>query len=245
MNPPVNGHHIVNVPLDQLAAAPRNPKRHDLAALRRSIQRFGYATPALRDERTGRLVVGHGRTEALAAMHADGEAAPAGIQVDEDGSTWLVPVVHGWASRSDAEAEAYLLADNRLTELGDWDDPALSEMLNNLARADATLVEAAGWDLGELDDLEAVLDEPVVLPPQPTEAHYAHSAQEVQERSGTGSTLAARGLTEAVLVMNLDDHGQFVALVQRLRGVWGVELSSGQVALRAMEVAALSEGISG
>lgn len=241
----MNSHRIVNVPLDQLVAAPRNPKRHDLTNIRRSISRFGYATPALRDERTGRLVAGHGRTEALAAMYADGEAAPAGIQVTDDGSTWLVPVVQGWASRSDAEAEAYLLADNRLTELGDWDDPALAAMLAELAASDASLVEDAGWDLGELDDLEAAADQPVVLPEQPTDAHYAHSSQAAQELSGSRTTKAARGLTEAVLVMTLDDHTQYVGLVQRLRGMWGAELSSGQVVLRALEVAALAEGVSG
>lgn len=165
------------LPLDDIAPAPRNPKRHDGAAIRASIARFGFATPALRDERTGRLVVGHGRTEALRAMRADGEQPPAGVHTAPDG-TWLVPVVTGWASRSDAEAEAYLVADNRHTELGGWDNEELAELLADLQEFDPDLVDATGWDLAGLDELLAeslvtelppALNNPDDAPPPPTD----------------------------------------------------------------------------
>jgi DNA modification methylase len=153
---------IEYLPLDELTAAPRNPKRHSLELLRASIGRFGFATPALRDERTGRLVVGHGRSEALRGMRDAGETAPAGVQVDDTGR-WLVPVVCGWASRSDAEAEAYLVADNRHTELGGWDNQELADLLADVQAFDPELIEATGWDLADLDALLA--DEATDLPP--------------------------------------------------------------------------------
>lgn len=143
---------IEYLPLVGLVPADTNPKRHRLDLLRSSIDRFGFATPALRDERTGRLVVGHGRTNTLTVMHAAGESPPDGIEVDDTGG-WLVPVVVGWSSRSDAEASAYLIADNRHSELGGWDHNELTDLLGDLATTDADLVAVAGWDPAELADL--------------------------------------------------------------------------------------------
>lgn len=141
------------VPLDEVCAAVRNPKQHDIAGIRASIGRFGFVSPAVRDERTGRLVAGHGRAEALRAMRAAGEAPPAGVRVDGDGG-WLVPLLVGWASRSDAEAEAYLVADNQWTLAGGWDAPALADLLADVAATDEDLLAVAGFSA---DDLAALV----------------------------------------------------------------------------------------
>jgi hypothetical protein len=55
-------------------------------------------------------------------MKAQGNEAPANVQTNAAGE-WLVPVVRGVAFNSDAEIEAYLVADNRLTILGGWNEP--------------------------------------------------------------------------------------------------------------------------
>lgn len=115
---------LEHVPLDELVPALRNPKSHALAAIGRSIGQFGYVEPVVVDDRTGRLVAGHGRVEQLRRQRAAGEDPPEGI-----GEDWSVPVLRGWASRSDEEAEAYLVAANRLGEVGGWDDHALAELL--------------------------------------------------------------------------------------------------------------------
>jgi hypothetical protein len=67
-----------------------------------------------------------------------------------------VPVVRGVAFNSDAEIEAYLVADNRLTILGGWNEPELASLLQDLAAQDTALLEATGYDA---DDLQALLDE--------------------------------------------------------------------------------------
>lgn len=139
------------VELGKLVPAPRNPKKHALPALRDSIGRFGYVEPIVVDERTGRLVAGHGRAKALSLMRAKGERPPAGV-VEKDGE-WLVPVLRGWASRSDQEAEAYLVASNRLTEAGGYDAAALAEMLKELAAQNA--LEGTGFDADSIDDVIA------------------------------------------------------------------------------------------
>src|SRR5690242_19701492 len=98
------------IPLDELQRRPalRNPRKHDAAGLRASISRHGFVENPVIDERTGRLVVGHGRLTDLAKRFDAGEDIPDGIEVDDEG-VWLVPVQRGWSSRSDADAEAMII----------------------------------------------------------------------------------------------------------------------------------------
>lgn len=150
----MDARRIDYLPLDEVKPAARNPKRHDGPAINASISKFGMAETPLVDERTGRLVAGHGRIAQLAAMRDAGQEPPDGVQVDADGR-WLVPVTRGWASRSDAEAEAYLLASNKLTANGGWDDGELSELLADLSELDPDLIALAGFSEDEVAALLA------------------------------------------------------------------------------------------
>lgn len=117
--------------LSSIAAAPRNVKKHDIEELTLSIQRFGFNDAVIVDGRTGKLVSGHGRVEALRAMHlADPQRHPAGVRVKGEGAQpeWLVPVQDGWSSKNDTEAEAFLVAANRIVELGGWDQVNLADV---------------------------------------------------------------------------------------------------------------------
>jgi hypothetical protein len=142
------------MPLDDLPEALRNAKVHDLPQIRRTIARFGYTTPVILDERTGRLVAGHGRRIVLMGMRDDGDTPPNGIELTDDGR-WLVPVVRGWTSHSDAEAEALGIADNRLSELGGWEDRLLTEMLEELLDQAPELLAATGYSTDDVDRMLA------------------------------------------------------------------------------------------
>lgn len=120
--------------LDALQPSLANPKQHSSEDIDQSISRFGYVELIVVDERTGRMVVGHGRREALLKMREDCKPPPAGV-VLRDG-TWYVPVQRGWASKTDREAEAYLLASNRLSEKGGWDVTAQARMMQGWNEAD-------------------------------------------------------------------------------------------------------------
>jgi DNA modification methylase len=135
--------------VEELAPALKNPKKHAERDLDLSVGRFGYTEPVLMDERTGRLVAGHGRVEALRRLQAKGDLPPEGV-VDRGGK-WLVPVVRGWSSRSDQEAEAYLLASNQLTVAGGWDNNSLVDMLGELEAAHA--LEGVGFSRDEISKL--------------------------------------------------------------------------------------------
>lgn len=154
------------MPLAELLAArwPRNPKRHDLPTLSKSLARFGYVNPILLNEASGELLAGHGRIDALAERKARGEPPPDGVRV-LDGE-WLTPVVRGVSLPSE-EAEAYAIADNRTVELGGWDDEALAEVLRGLADAPGGL---DGVGFGEAD-LEALLASIAAAQPDTREDH--------------------------------------------------------------------------
>jgi len=139
------GHlRVEYLPLSSIKPAKRNPKRHDTKSILASIGRFGYTSPMLLNEGTGRIVGGHGRRDALKAAKAAGQAPPERILV-KDGD-WWVPVYRGIRFANDTEAEAYLLADNQTTILGGWDDKELKEILASL-EADGGLVGTGFEDL--------------------------------------------------------------------------------------------------
>lgn len=144
-------------PLSEIAPAKRNVKKHDLAEIIQSIKRFGFADAVIVDERTGKLVSGHGRVEALQAMMKEADSVnntPAGIIADDSSGPqrrWLVPVQTGWASKDDTEAEAFLVAANRIGERGGYDLVVLEAVLKDLAAADA--LAGTGYNDEELQEL--------------------------------------------------------------------------------------------
>lgn len=178
---PGDRRHVVYMPLDDVLRAPRNPKVHAKELITGSVSRFGVVELPTIDGRTGRLVAGHGRLDDWEARRAAGEVPPDGV--DLDGDTWVVPVVHGWASRSDADAEAYVVISNQSTIAGGWDDEPLAQLLADLRDQDPSLLDLTGFDdkwisqhwegdtnpwdyAGDMgdDELGEVPDEPVTQP---------------------------------------------------------------------------------
>lgn len=142
------------LPLDDLIPAPVNPKRHAVDVLDESMGRHGYIEPVVLDERTGRLIGGHGRVETLTARRDAGEAPPDGVTVDPDGR-WLVPVARGWASASDLDADAALVTLNRSTELGGWDLPELGALLGTVVEGPG--LAGVGYTPDEVAEMNGVV----------------------------------------------------------------------------------------
>lgn len=139
-------------PLASITGALRNPKGHVIEDLRESFRRFGFTVAPLMDERTGRLMTGHGRVIALRLEQSEDKPAPQGIR--DTGDDWHIPIIRGVASANDAEAEAYLIADNRLTEVGGWDDADLVDMLTSISESPNALT-GLGFSSEDLIDLMA------------------------------------------------------------------------------------------
>ena len=139
------------VSLDELKAWPTNPKLHDVEELEASMGRFGYTMPIAIDEGTGQMVAGHGRLEALAELRERGEKPP--DRVRARGKKWMVPVLRGLRFKNADEAEAYLVADNRLVELGGWDSDDLMELLKRHNELADDALRGTGYDAKQLDHM--------------------------------------------------------------------------------------------
>lgn len=139
------------IPLADIVEADINPKDHDIGQIYQSIKRFGFTQPIMMNENTGKLLAGHGRLQTLQQMKQGGEKVPARIK-EKDGQ-WLVPVLKGIAFEDDMEAQAYLIADNRLTELGGWNTGELVDTLQELVEGGLSL-DGVGYDF---DDLETMV----------------------------------------------------------------------------------------
>lgn len=145
--------------LDEIQPAVRNPKLHDVDAIAASIDRHGFADPIILDERTQRLVAGHGTVEALALLWSTNPVrTPENIKV-KDGR-WQVPVSRGWASKDDDHAEAFILTHNQTTMRAGWDMPVVEQMLDDLALVDGNMFDEVGLTPLDVPPVEDPRDDP-------------------------------------------------------------------------------------
>jgi hypothetical protein len=187
--------------LDEVKKWDRNPRLHDDPAIERSIKRYGFINPPILDENTGRLVAGHGRTGSLETMHAAGDPPPKNIQVGA-GGRWLVPVIRGISFASVSEAEAYLIADNRITELGSWDMDALRNIVRDLSD-EGLEMDALGWSEASLAKL---------LEPEPAKKERVKPA-------GAGLKADLSGAASARLIPIYLGADTYQPTVDRMRAV--------------------------
>jgi DNA modification methylase len=125
-------------PISQLQPYAKNAKLHgadQVAKIAASMAEFGWTVPCLVAE-DGELIAGHGRV--LAATQLGLTEAP------------VIVLGH----LTEAQRRAYRIADNKLTELGTWDEALLSAELNELLAEDFDL-SLIGFDDAELEALLA------------------------------------------------------------------------------------------
>ena len=84
---------IVFTPLSEIQEADRNVKDHDIGSIHESMNRFGFTSPLLMNEKTGKLVAGHGRIETLKQKKQFNESPPSNIQVDEETKEYYLKIV--------------------------------------------------------------------------------------------------------------------------------------------------------
>jgi hypothetical protein len=124
------------VPVSELRPSPHNARKHSPAQIRklaRSIELFHFNAPVLADK-NGNILAGHGRVQAAQML---GMAE--------------VPVVY-LDHLTEEQAKAYMLADNKLTDLSNWDDEKLAIQLKDMSEMALSFeIEATGFDSAEID----------------------------------------------------------------------------------------------
>jgi DNA modification methylase len=144
---------IEYVRLPDIRAAKRNPKKHDLIGIKASMRRYGFVAPLIENAATGLLAAGHGRKEAAQALKVETpNSPPRRVRLEADGE-WSLPVIRGVSFKDDKEAEEYLLADNRLAELGGWDEDQLGPMLLEISKRGAEVMLAVGWQAEDVEEM--------------------------------------------------------------------------------------------
>ena len=124
--------------LDSLVPYAKNARLHSkeqVAQLARSIEQWGWTIPVLIDPK-GEIIAGHGRV--MAAQSLGLKEVP-------------VMVAKNW---SKAQKKAYVIADNKLTENGGWDDQILAEEFTELEGLDFDL-SALGFNDAEIGNILA------------------------------------------------------------------------------------------
>lgn len=147
---------IKKVKLSEIQTADRNPKDHDVGAIYQSMKRFGFVAFPLINSVTNKLLAGHGRLKTLHMIKSEGEFVPANIEIDDDGE-WLVPCLFSATIEDEAEAQAYLLADNRLVEIGGYNTMDLLDSLQEVIKETGSL-DGTGWDLDSIEDIIADME---------------------------------------------------------------------------------------
>jgi DNA modification methylase len=113
--------------IDQLQLLPGNPRRGDIEAVKRSLDAFGQRKPIVVRRSDNVVIAGNHTLQAAQALGWDEIAV---VWVDDD----------------DVTSKAFALADNRTAELGDYDEEALADLINDVGALNPGLLESSGWD---------------------------------------------------------------------------------------------------
>ncbi len=127
-------------PIEKLRPYARNAKMHgddQVAKIAASMAKFGWTVPCMVAD-DGELIAGHGRVLAATML---------GLSE--------VPVIR-LGHLDEAERRAYRIADNKLTEMGDWDEAVLRDEIAGLLAEDFDLTLLGITD----EDLDALLQDP-------------------------------------------------------------------------------------
>ncbi len=127
---------ITYQPVASLRPDPKNPRIHSekqVQQIARSIEAFGFNVPLLVNAEM-QVVAGHGRLQACQVL---------GITE--------VPTI-SLEHLTEAQARAFMIADNRLTENAAWDDRLLAQQFKDLSEVELDFsLEATGFEMGEID----------------------------------------------------------------------------------------------
>jgi ParB-like chromosome segregation protein Spo0J len=122
--------------ISELRINPKNPRTHSrrqIQQIARSLKAFGFVVPVLIDA-WGNVIAGHGRI--LAALLLGLTEVP------------TICLDHLTA----AQAQAFMIADNRLTENSEWNERLLAEQLHDLSLVDLGFsLDVIGFEMAEID----------------------------------------------------------------------------------------------
>lgn len=174
---------IEKIKTDKLIPYARNAKLHDagqIAKLAGSIREFGFNNPVLIDKDNG-IIAGHGRV--LAAQKLELAEVP------------CIRLGH----LTDTQRKAYILADNKLSEIGGgWDQEMLALEVGELRELD--------FDL-DLIGLDSTKIEEILNPPEPEIAEVDFKGKTMAEYKDAYDESVIR---QIILVYSLEEYNAVI-----------------------------------
>jgi DNA modification methylase len=142
------------IDIDSIQPHPKNVRQGDIGAISESLKAHGQYRPIVVDERTGQILAGN--------------------------HTWKAAKALGWSqiqvsliqTKDDDEALRILLADNKATDLADYDNDGLEQLLKQLAESDNGLLGS----LYDGDDLDLLINDNMFVETVGVEDKFAISA---------------------------------------------------------------------
>lgn len=186
------------IEIDELTTHPRNPRRGDVTAIAESLERFGQVRPIVVQASTGHIIAGNHTWKAAKSLGWD-KIAAIFARVEED------------------EALAYVLADNRTADLGDYDLEVLAPLLEMMMATGK--LAGTGYSPDDVEDLMSALD---ALPEVDvdTEADYAENAEETAARFKPQEATVEQA--QVVLLYPKDQIEDIRGMILQLMDAWGV-----------------------
>jgi len=173
---------------------PTNARQHSKKQIRQianSIKAFGFNVPILVD-RYDNVIAGHGRL--LACRELGMTEVP------------TLCLEH----LTEAQIRAFMIADNRLTEISTWDEQMLAEQLQELSLLDLDFdIEVTGFEMGEIDLRIASLEDEAEPGEDPADALPELPARPPISKRGDLWNLGRH----RVLCGNALDRADFAALM--------------------------------
>lgn len=206
---PTSDLHIEHAPWNTLRPHPRNPRNGDTDAIAASLEANGQFRPIV-VARDGTVLAGNHTYAAAGSLGWDTIAV---VRLDLDPES--------------PEAERIMLADNRTSDLGRYDDQALLGLLRDVGDLTGT-----GYTEDDLADLAAILDFHSHNVPGAADASYSGSglrSEGVIPDKGFKGQMASyleKATRHLLLEFTLDEYQEVTGLLERVRAATGVDNNS-------------------
>lgn len=182
------------VPVSKLKPHPENPRKGDVKAITESIEKNGFYGHVLAQRSTGHILAGN---------HTFQAAKRSGLK--------KVPVL--WLDVDDEQAQRILIVDNRLADLGDYDEAALESILRELANS-AAGIEGLGYTSDELAELLGIADQNL---------NEVTSSIGAGEASSNSPEVPQSTVQQVQLFFTAAQHEEFLEKLHRLKGAFKTE----------------------
>lgn len=204
--------------IPQLRETEGNPRRGDVEAIAASLRRFGQVKPVVIDSEDHVTIrAGHHMTKAAILLG------------------WTHVAITEARFLTPSDARAFLLADNRLAELGTFDATQQLSLLEEMERNGGW--EGTGFTIDDAEDLRAQLSLVAETPYDGAwEGGFTESQREAAERAA--SLAASMSKKERVLMLSGDQDEEYQRCIRILQPAYGTQ-SYLDTVLRALAEEAL------